>query len=1117
MKKLTRLLLINWHYFCNTIIDFGTINFLTGKNSSGKSTIIDALQVVLMGETRSTAFNRAANNKKSERTLKSYLIGAMGEDVDSGKKSLREGKTFSTYIVAEFYDDYKADYFCLGAVFDSFSDGGDFTKRFFWLRNRIPENRFIEDGKTMNSRRMTQYFKEKYPNKFETRDTSDGYWQIVRTRLNVQDGKFITMLKKAISFEPINDIEKFITENVCDIEDDIDITAMQENIRYYKDQEAIAARFERKLNKLNEICGLYSEVEKLRSRKKIQQFLIDFGTYNDCLEKLDKARSDVDKFNKDIVLFKQEYDALDKHIEKLKEEREQLIRDKEKYRLENNVGRLEEDEERYKTAIAEYGQKVSDFVISIKTKSIQWLDRFGKCAEATDEEIRDLIGQVEFYLHRTEKLSEADFELLSPEYFSKARESYIALKEKLTPVLTEATSEVNGLLKQSENLRKTIEALKNGVKPYPENAETLKKAIRDGLRQKYNKDISVDYFADLIEITDIEWQNAIEGYLNTQRMNIIVSPEYFMDAYAIYKKLRRSMNIYGCAVVDLEKVYNDNYKSANGSLAEIVKTEDKYVGAYVRFLLGRVMRCYNDDKIREHKISITKECMLYKNYAVSAINKDIYSVPYIGRNSIEKQIEAATKQLSEITAMLNEKSKTVKAVEAVVHNEWFITEDYVASTVTSAFDNYKTRNIAMQKLAETKELLGKVDLLWLEEMEKTIEAKQIEEKVSYKEKEEVSNKINSTEGKRNYIISTAIPQLEQDIVKDKQNVDSSYSGEYQLETGIPRYEAELSECGSPSAVAKKFESPIKGTETKLRETESALTNMRSEYNSKEQTSFSVTSADNSEYEEEYNKIKDYELPQYRDKIERAKNEAMEQFKSDFLYKLRDNIKNVEQKIVELNDALKLAQFGNDTYKFKVAPNPSYLEYYNMIMSPMLELGNEGLFNFDFTNKYQTVIDNLFSLIIRDDGKENTAKNVVMFSKYKTYLSFDLLATDSTGKTEMLSKSINTKSGGETQTPFYIAVLASFAQLYNINDSSEYGNTARLVIFDEAFNKMDGERIVESVKLLNKFGLQAIICSPPEKAADIAPVADKTLLVHKEAVGSIYKSTVIEWTKEMSEM
>ncbi|MBQ8434930.1 MAG: AAA family ATPase, partial [Oscillospiraceae bacterium] len=230
MKKLTRLLLINWHYFQNIIIDFGRINFLTGKNSSGKSTIIDALQVVLMGETRSTAFNRAAS-KKSERTLKSYLIGSMGEDVENGNKSVREGKDFSTYIVAEFYDDFKSDYFCLGAVFDTFSDGSEVKKRFFWLKDLIPENRFIENGKTMDSRRMSQYFKEKYPNNYwETKDTADGYRKILLARLNIHDPKFISMLKKAISFEPINDIEKFITENVCDIEDDIDITAMQENI-----------------------------------------------------------------------------------------------------------------------------------------------------------------------------------------------------------------------------------------------------------------------------------------------------------------------------------------------------------------------------------------------------------------------------------------------------------------------------------------------------------------------------------------------------------------------------------------------------------------------------------------------------------------------------------------------------------------------------------------------------------------------------------------------------------------------------------------------------------------------------------------------------------------------
>lgn len=138
MKKLTRLLLVNWHYFQNTVIDFSDINFLTGKNSAGKSTIVDALQVVLMGETRGTAFNRAAV-KRSERTLKSYLIGSMGEDIENGNKSLRDGKDFSTYIVAEFFDDFKASFFCLGAVFDTFSDGSDPDKHFFWLKVLFPK------------------------------------------------------------------------------------------------------------------------------------------------------------------------------------------------------------------------------------------------------------------------------------------------------------------------------------------------------------------------------------------------------------------------------------------------------------------------------------------------------------------------------------------------------------------------------------------------------------------------------------------------------------------------------------------------------------------------------------------------------------------------------------------------------------------------------------------------------------------------------------------------------------------------------------------------------------------------------------------------------------------
>ena len=50
MKKLKKILLINWLYFSKQIIEVGDVNFLTGKNGAGKSTGIDALQNIHLGD-----------------------------------------------------------------------------------------------------------------------------------------------------------------------------------------------------------------------------------------------------------------------------------------------------------------------------------------------------------------------------------------------------------------------------------------------------------------------------------------------------------------------------------------------------------------------------------------------------------------------------------------------------------------------------------------------------------------------------------------------------------------------------------------------------------------------------------------------------------------------------------------------------------------------------------------------------------------------------------------------------------------------------------------------------------------------------------------------------------
>lgn len=106
MKRLKKILLINWLYFSKQVIEVGDVNFLTGFNGAGKSTIIDALQIVLLGETNARNFNQAAN-EKSQRTLDGYLRA----DMDENNPHSRRGKDFSSYIACEFWDDIEEKQF----------------------------------------------------------------------------------------------------------------------------------------------------------------------------------------------------------------------------------------------------------------------------------------------------------------------------------------------------------------------------------------------------------------------------------------------------------------------------------------------------------------------------------------------------------------------------------------------------------------------------------------------------------------------------------------------------------------------------------------------------------------------------------------------------------------------------------------------------------------------------------------------------------------------------------------------------------------------------------------------------------------------------------------------
>ena len=74
----------------------------------------------------------------------------------------------------------------------------------------------------------------------------------------------------------------------------------------------------------------------------------------------------------------------------------------------------------------------------------------------------------------------------------------------------------------------------------------------------------------------------------------------------------------------------------------------------------------------------------------------------------------------------------------------------------------------------------------------------------------------------------------------------------------------------------------------------------------------------------------------------------------------------------------------------------------------------------------------------------------------------------------------------------MALLASFAQAYRIDRKPgiRKNPTIRLVVLDEAFSKMDAEKVASCIKLIRGLGFQAIISATNDKIQNYLETVDK---------------------------
>ena len=1082
---LSRICLNNWHYITKRTLSFNDeINFFTGHSGSGKSTVIDAMQIVLYANTDGRGFFNKAAADDSDRSLIEYLRGMVNIGENNEFSYLRN-QNFSSTIVLELKRSDTGQCQCVGIVFDVETGTNEISRRFFWHKGPMWDNGYRGGKRTMSIVEIEDYLEANYSREdYFLTSHNERFRRILYDSYlgGLDSEKFPLLFKRAIPFRMNIKLEDFVKEYIC-MEQDIHIEDMQESVMQYG----------RMRKKIEDTCAEIQSLKQIEDR---------FLTYADKEQQIEKCSYFVQKL--EILQLQSEVRTLADRAKLAGEDLKKQVQARSS--VDEQIGELTRQSDELLRRIASTGYEE----LKSQLKSLnELLEQLGKSEARWQQTATALKRWEEEDITSNQTLwdmEEFENRTIDLETLERLKKNMVSMRTDTEKQHQEAAAAVRELKKQEKQTRDELEKLRSGSKAYPKYLENARSYIQRRLLEKTGKSVDVHVLADLLDVKRDEWRNAVEGYLGNNKLNLVVSPKYARAALEIYGELDKK-EYFNVAVLDTEKASQNQPQVQKGALSEEVTVRDSYLKPYIDLLLGKVIKCNTIDELRECRIGITSGCMLYHTFRLQHINPDNYTkFAYIGKDSVRRRIRLLEQEL----ASLEEKKKPLE--ETARESLRILALPWLSAEPTEYMDWLNDINSYKAKEREKKKLIQKLELLKEQNVDQLERDRQAVITLCDGKKRErdslnvlIRDKEREIEGCRNKSIdSQSLLTSKERELKQNPDYDNELSA-YLPSRDTVRYDREketfIARCSKLS----------EAREAAFQELLTVRTSYIRTYPNR---NFTVNARDNAAYDRLLSDLKCDNLEEYKQKATQQAKSAVEHFRDDFMYKIRSAIREALIRKDELNRIISRLDFGKDKYQFVIGRNKGPDgRFYDMFMDDSLDINpadlnysyenQMDLFTIEHEKQYGDLMNELISIFIPPENAtpeqmDEARRNMDKYSDYRTYLSFDmqqLIQNEDEVIKIRLSKMIKKNSGGEGQNPLYVALLASFAQAYRINLPSkvERNPTIRLVVLDEAFSKMDGEKVASCIELIRGLGFQAIISATNDKIQNYVENVDKTFV------------------------
>lgn len=1135
MYQLTRISLVNWYLVSARDIEIRDATAFIGPTGAGKTSILDAIQTVICGGSHRHVHPNASASGKSDRKIIDYCLGYLVPKADGGEPQRTDCESVLALTFREERGDGTRHDIAVGLAMTARQED---SREVILTRFIAPGHTFsVEHWKDVDEegsyiRRWEEIerdLKRICPEMHSYRHGAERFvtdmLAVMRPRGKQPDARHVLQaFSNAVTFKPIFDPTQFCRAYILE-PDPLEVDRVRESIARWREMVATIQTIEEKLKRLRSVRQRYALWgEALIGRasdlwaRGCARVEIDRLALRRAGRALDAARTQRDH-----------EETLQKTQQRALGEAEQELRQKEATLaaagLQDRLGRIGLERE-----LALKDLKPLEAQAATVREALQLVTNLREARPFISAPAWSIVQAAAEALARLQETPGLGW---LPRYGREVAAclakvvTLASLPETLDPQIAHQHTELKRLRDEREGAQDNLARLASGATPLSRHTQVFRRLLGEA-------GIEATPLCDVVEITDESWQFAVEALLGQGRESLIVDPARVGEANELLYRNRNQAGLHNCRLVKTTRTHTARTQLDRDSLATVVRSEDPHALAYVATHLGGFRMVDSEAELERADRAVMRNGKTASGLAYS-VQRDLALI--IGRRAREETAGALQRRVGMLAGQIADLDRDLKLLQGarriaerlatfqVDVEEIAFRHDEIRRTL----DELDRRQQSVLSEEEAK-LVAEIEDLKAEISEYKAELRQIDEalksaiqEVGRTESEHGSARRAlkaSVRVKRQAAANFADPELE--VVLEWAGAETR-GGFHGAINPCLAQRLQLADDGRKAIAAfeeqhRIHDAALQNIDTKVARLANTARTGLDDYFRNYSMERPIT--DQQPFTADYAWVVRYqvrleqnELRAYREQAERAEKEMYFTLKEDLLAKLNSKFQKLDIQLRTLNQQLKRHRFTGQFYKFRKKPDPAY----DRIRRLAIEVGSNP-------EQAQAIVEGRVGDLALQAAMSELNEYLEQtggsgLEDYRNYFTYDLVMFPPEAQGDdspeiqdedfkrkgliSLSARATVASGGEGEAPFYVAIAASLTLAYY--PGGHPGATPSgmgLVLFDEAFKKLDIPNTQSLIRFFKDLGLQIVMAAPEDKRPTFTEVLDCIVAVNKDPVNRV---------------